>query len=87
VGEKCTWENCNEVATYPQVGKDKEIWANLCQAHHAKLDSELLDVKKVLSNWIKASGGAKVMARKMAADVTPKISKLIEAFNKKKRGN
>lgn len=65
---KCTWVDCKADATKPQTGKNGEVWANLCESHHQELESSLvtpLNPKLMLQCWVRASGGAKVMARKM----------------------
>lgn len=67
MNEQCTWIDCEEVATVPQVGIDGSRWANLCPAHASELDSNLLDPKGILRCWIRAQGGAKPIVEKMRA--------------------
>ena len=85
MAEQCTWENCTETATHKQVASDGKVWANLCDSHHAKLDNELLDVKKVPGNWIKAQGGSKKAAKRMSDETTPALTKLMATLNRKRR--
>ena len=62
----CTWVDCTEKAEFPQKANDGSIWARLCPEHHKMLDDALgVDVKKTLSYWIKAQGGAKAAAARM----------------------
>ena len=63
----CTWVECQNVASVPQIAKDGEQWANLCAAHDAEINAglEALDAKKLLSCWVKAMGGAKAATRRM----------------------
>lgn len=64
---KCTWENCNEKATFEEKRSDGSIWADLCDVHHKELEDaiEQLDVKKLLRAWIQALGGPKEAAMTM----------------------
>ena len=66
---KCTWVDCSADAKYPHLSKDGTPWANLCDDHHAQVEKDCdpvdCDIRKMLSSWVKASGGAKVMAGKM----------------------
>lgn len=66
----CTWKDCDKPATQPQVASDGEIWANLCDEHHEKLEESLssLEPKKLLSAWVKAQGGANKAAKRMTGD-------------------
>ena len=64
----CTWEECNEQATRPQLDRDGNEWANLCEKHHNMIEETLGDPKKIpqmLSYWVKAMGGAKAAAARM----------------------
>lgn len=53
---KCTWKDCPNEATEPQIGKDGSQWADLCKAH----EKELMDAIKsgnarmVLRSWARA---------------------------------
>lgn len=60
--KKCTWVDCDEVAEHPQIGDSGNMWANLCSTHNKELEDNLLDAKGILRCWIKASGGAKILA-------------------------
>jgi hypothetical protein len=66
---QCTWVEpktgrCHNLATLPQIAKDGERWANLCNAHDAELSLSVdsLDVRMMLSSWVRAGGGPKKMA-------------------------
>lgn len=70
----CTWKDCQNDAVKPLVSKDGETWANLCAEHHAKhdTDAELAirkggrdNMKRMMSNYIKAQGGAKAAAKRI----------------------
>ena len=58
---RCTWVNCAHDALHLQLDKAKNQWADLCDLHDAELDSSIKDgpVKRMLSNWVKAKGGAR----------------------------
>lgn len=65
---KCTWVGCEAEAKFPQISSDgKTEWANLCDLHHKEIDGALdsFDAKRILSNWVKAQGGAKAAAGRM----------------------
>lgn len=62
---QCTWIDCREQASVPQIGKDGSQWANLCPAHAKEVDDNLLDVKGILRCWVRAQGGASAMVGKM----------------------
>ena len=68
-GNRCPWKDCNQIGTHPQLDKNKEPWATLCQVHHDELASvisaEPFSAKRMLSVWIKAMGGAKAAAARM----------------------
>jgi hypothetical protein len=64
---QCTWVDCNNEATAPQVGKDGNQWANLCEEHTKEMDDNLMDAKGVLRCWVRAQGGAQGMVGKMRA--------------------
>ena len=64
---KCTWKDCNNDATNPQLDKYKNEWANLCNKHHEELEEAILgesfNPKIALKSWILASGGAKKLSQ------------------------
>lgn len=72
MSDTCTWVDCQSKAERPQVSKDGEMWANLCVDHDNKFaaDTDIAaptyDVKRMLSSWVKAGGGAEKMAKRMA---------------------
>lgn len=68
---ECTWKDCRNKAAYPQLDKHGSTWANLCSEHHEELEKVFGlivnnpvrdNIKRMLAAWVKASGGAKVMA-------------------------
>lgn len=63
----CTWEDCLNEGEYKQIGMDGDTWAVLCKEHNEIMDGSLTDLKPklVISNWIKAQGGAKKAAERM----------------------
>lgn len=65
--EQCTWKDCVEPATKPQIAGDGKVWENLCDAHAAELDAPIddLNVPKMLRAWILAQGGAQAAAERM----------------------
>jgi len=63
---QCTWKNCAEEATHPQLDRNKNQWANLCEKHHNELKEAVgAEPKCMLSAWIKATGGAEVAAARI----------------------
>ena len=63
---QCTWKDCIEKATTPQLDKNGIEWANLCDAHHIELEEAIVsdNPKLLLSRWVRASGGASIMAKR-----------------------
>ncbi len=72
-GNCCTWVDCQEPATHDHVAGDREVWARLCEKHHAEFEtvedrflkeggSE--NTKAMLRAWVRAGGGAKKMAER-----------------------
>lgn len=72
----CTWIDCKKEATVPQISKDGQEWSTLCEDHAKEIDKscdEFLhdpnglksNIKKMLSSWIKAQGGAKKAAERI----------------------
>lgn len=63
---KCTWVDCQNEATTPQIAKDGKEWANLCDAHATELEeSAASSAPKMLRAWVKAQGGSKKAAARM----------------------
>jgi len=62
----CTWKECLKLAEHKQLAKDGTPWANLCVSHELILNEALAgrDVKKIMSYWIKAQGGAVSAAKR-----------------------
>lgn len=75
----CTWLDCSREATQPQLDKNGEQWANLCQECHDYLEHGFvsLDPKRILSNWVKAQGGAKKAAEVMKPEIEAGVKLLI----------
>jgi hypothetical protein len=67
---QCTWVDCKETANHIQKSQNGDVWAKLCEAHHFKLEDAIryADNGVLMSRYIKASGGAKVLAKTMADD-------------------
>lgn len=62
----CTWKYCEKNAVHPQVASDGEVWANLCDEHHAELEAAIGDrPEKMISAWVLAMGGAKLASRRV----------------------
>ena len=63
----CTWADCSKEAAHQHLDKDGKEWCNLCDDHHNKLElgMDSADVKIILSNWVKAQGGAKKATERM----------------------
>lgn len=57
---KCTWVDCKNTATSPQIAKDGQQWANLCDEHVIALEKAQSNAKGMIGAWIKAQGGAKI---------------------------
>jgi hypothetical protein len=63
---KCTWVDCQKDATKPQIARDGQKWANLCEMHDRELEEALkAGVPKVLSAWVKAQGGSTMASERM----------------------
>ena len=64
---KCTWIDCDVEATHPQIAKDGEEWANLCDEHHEETEQALKSMvpEKLLRAWVRAQGGAKLATQRM----------------------
>lgn len=68
--ELCTWRDCEQDATHPQLDNNQEQWANLCNAHAAEMDAALAaaDPKALLRCWALAYGTREQFARRMMGD-------------------
>jgi len=64
---KCTWKDCQRAAEHPQIAKDGEEWANLCQDHHDVVEEAMgaLEPRMLLWAWVNAQGGAKAASGRM----------------------
>ncbi len=70
----CTWadppdnKRCSAIAVHPHHSKDGSVWSQLCDHHHEELeksmDAEPMNIPLMLRNWVRASGGSRVMAKK-----------------------
>lgn len=70
---KCTWKDCTNKAEHTLKDKNDIPWANLCKEHFEKHDNDIEiaiktpnkhNMKKMLSDWVKAQGGAKMAAKR-----------------------
>lgn len=72
----CTWTDpepdagrCQHEAEHVQRDKDGQPWANLCAMHHATLEAasagKPFNPARALRAWVRAGGGADVMAKRM----------------------
>ena len=85
---KCTWSDCTAEGTKPQTGRDGSVWATLCEGHNEKLEAAIVsgDAKKLMGAYIKAQGGAKAAADRMAPAATKVIAAIVDAA-KNAKGN
>lgn len=62
---RCTWVDCQDTGLHAQLDRDGRAWSTLCEAHKLALDQVMVEgnVKKIISSWIKASGGSRAMMR------------------------
>jgi hypothetical protein len=65
---RCTWMNCICDAVEPQVARDGQKWADLCvdQARFLKEAIDSGSAKRVVRAWVRAQGGAKAAATRVA---------------------
>ena len=75
----CTWQDCTQLV--PQIAKDGSQWADLCAAHAQELEDNLLDAKGVLRCWVRAQGGAKAAAERMAIDASVKLAQVLTTLH------
>lgn len=63
----CTWRDCTNSATTPQIADDGEKWAELCGEHAAEQAKaqESGDAKAILRCWVLAHGSREAFARRM----------------------
>ncbi len=66
----CSWADCLDTGLVEQRDKNGTLWATLCDKHSTELDEavKIFDPKELLRAWVKASGGAAVMARRASTD-------------------
>lgn len=63
----CTWKDCDNPASHPQMSEDGKTWAQLCIVHEGQLNDAMIsgEPKKILSAYVKAQGGAQAAAARM----------------------
>ena len=63
----CTYVGCTALASVPYLDKGGRPWANLCKEHDAEVNASITsgDARRLLSNWVKAQGGAKKAAARL----------------------
>lgn len=77
--QKCTYEKCDQEASHSKKSKNGEIWSNLCSLHHNELEKHTKDLfdpeinpeikaKNILASWVKSSGGASELSKKICSD-------------------
>lgn len=66
----CTWADCSDLGTIEQRDKNGDLWATLCVKHSTELDAAVANFspKEMLRAWVKASGGAEKMTKRMPVD-------------------
>lgn len=71
---KCTWKECVSEAVKPLMSKDGKVWANLCSEHFQKHEEDAEraikeggrdNMKRMMSNYVKAQGGAASAAKRI----------------------
>jgi len=64
---KCTWKDCERIAEVLQLDMFGRTWAHLCAEHHMVLEEAIAapNPRRLLACWVKASGGAEVLAQSM----------------------
>lgn len=67
VATLCTYVGCTALASVPQLDNSGRPWANLCAAHAAEVKASITsgDARRLLSDWVKAQGGAKKAAARL----------------------
>ena len=74
--KKCTWKGCSNFGKHSHKDKLGQEWAYLCDIHHNELEEALnamtskeeyngeKSIRKMLSAWVKARGGANNIIRR-----------------------
>jgi len=76
----CDWNHCPNEATEELFSSDGTKWSDLCLEHKIEFDrdAEAGNMKRICANWVKANGGSKKLAKKMAEEVTDQVNEEIE---------
>lgn len=63
----CTWVGCSATASVVVKDRNGKPWANLCKAHDDQMNKHITDgdVRGILSDWVKAGGGAEKLAERL----------------------
>ena len=83
---QCSWASkdvqCQHEGVVAQRGKDGSQWAELCPEHDRQLTEAVNsgDVKKLMAAYIKAQGGAKAAAARMAPAAAKGVAAIVEAY-------
>ncbi len=71
---QCTWKDCDKEGDYELEDKNGGVWAFLCQGHYDEYENDVgiaiqdpskHNLKKMLSGYVKAQGGAKELVKKI----------------------
>lgn len=88
---QCSWNSkdaqCHHEGVVPQRGRDGSQWAELCEEHDRQLTAaiESGDAKKLLGAYIKAQGGSKAAAARMAPGAQKVVAGIVDAYKAAKR--
>jgi hypothetical protein len=83
---QCSWASkdvqCQHEGVVSQRARDGEQWAELCEEHDRQLTAaiESGDAKKLMGAYIKAQGGAKKAAARMAPGAQKVVAAIVGAI-------
>lgn len=75
----CTWAGCDKDGGTPQLGRNGQEWARLCDEHAKELDADASSgvPKRIMRAWVKAQGGAKAAAERTSRCLGPIAAALV----------
>lgn len=88
---QCSWASkdvqCQHEGVVAQRGRDGSQWAELCEEHDRQLVEAINsgDVKKLMAAYIKAQGGAKAAAARMAPGAQKVVAGIVDAYKAAKK--